>query len=134
MTNNITLTKSGIGTVRIFTEKVEEVYEKKLNFIRIPRPKNKWGLGAKTQIVDFLIIVKIFNIHGYITGYGGDNAQQQRAKLRQMIEAGGGVTLNYDGTNYNVNFNKCSITEEGTDEDTPQEYGVMLSLVVGGDR
>ncbi len=134
MTNNVTLTKSGIGTVGIFTEKVEEVYEKKLNFIRIPRPKKKWDLGAKTQIVDFLVIVQIFNIHGYVTGYGGDTAQEQRTKLRNMVVAGGNITFNYDGTNYSVNFNKCSITEEATDEDTAQQYSVMLSLVVGEER
>ena len=133
MTSNITLT-SGANVVTIFTTKVEEIYEKKLNFLRYPRPNTYWSLGMLTKIIDLLIIIHVFNVWGLVTDSGSDTAQQQKTKLRNMIKAGGTVTMAYEGSNYEVNFNKCSIMEESADETTASQYDLTISLVEGEDR
>lgn len=137
MTEEIVITKTGInGEVKIFTTKIEEVIEKKLNFLRIPKPSQKWTDGPETKIIDLLILTRVFNIEGSFAQFtaGGDTAQQTRDKLKTMIEAGGGATMAYRGVNYSGNFQKCSITEIPSDEDVPSDYSIMLNFVEGVDR
>lgn len=137
MTEEIIITKTGIsGQVKIFTTKVEEVIEKKLNFLKIPKPKQKWADGPEVKIIDLLLITRQFNIEGSITQFtvGGDTAQQQRDKLWDIIKAGGTATVAYRGNNYTIGFQKCSMNEISADEDTPSSYDVTLNVIEGVDR
>ena len=133
MTSNITLT-DGTNTVEIFTEKVEEVIEKKLDLINIPRSTQKRALGSKTKIIDLLVVTHSFIITGQVSAYSSDTAQQQRVKLKSMIDAGGTVTMNYTGANYTVNFKKVALTQSSSDSDTASKYTLMTTLIVGEDR
>ena len=135
MTNNVTITKSGVGTVYIFTQSVEELIAKKPRYIRPPRSSQKWDQGPKTMVIDTLVVTHNFVINGEITGTGSDTAQQQKDKLRTMAgQKGGTVTMNYDGTDYEVEIDKCSIKEESHDEDTPDSYSVILNVTEAEQR
>lgn len=134
MTNNITLTKTGVGTVGLFTVKVEENYNKKLTVSKIGRSKQNRSLGPKTWIVDLLLIERSLTINGYITGYGGDTAQQQRTKLRAIMNAGGTFIVVYDGESIECNSGKLSIVEESADEDTVSQYDIVINVTAGIDR
>jgi len=135
MTNNVTITKSGVGTVYIFTQSIEELITKKPRYIRVPRSYQKWDQGPKTMVIDTLVVTHNFVINGEITRAEGDTAQQQRDKLRTIAEQKGGtVTLNYDGTDYEVFIDKCSIKEESHDEDTPDSYSVILNVTEAEQR
>jgi len=135
MTNNVTITKSDVGTVTIFTQSVEEIIAKKPRYIRVPRSSQKWDQGPKTMVIDMLVISHNFVINGEITSTGGDTAQQQRTKLRTMAgQKGGTITFNYDGINYEVMIDKCSIKEESHDEDVASSYSIILSLTEAQQR
>lgn len=142
MTNEIILTKSGIsGEVKIFTTKVEEAVEKKLNFIRPPKSKQSWDEGPEIKIIDLLIVTRVFTIEGHLTETGSDTAQQQRDKLWSMIKAGGCAIMTYggaksiEGTNtFSINFQKTRISETPSDETVASQYSVTLSIVEGANR
>ena len=136
MAADATLTKNGV-IVTIFTTNFEELYEKKMFFIRKYRTPQHYDAGVVTTIMDPLNIIETFVVRGHITQTDTDTAKQQRTKLRNMIKAGGGATFVYDDISENVNFMKSSIKEDDADEgntENPTTYPVLLTLVIGVDR
>lgn len=127
MTNNIVLDKSGTNQITVYTTIVEEVLNKKLTNITPPTSTANKDSGPKpTKIVDLLRIEQRFTFDGKILS-------TDRTKLRNVFNAGGTVTLEYAGSDYEVNIEKLSIKEEPEDAGTsnPDYYLIKFTCIVG---
>lgn len=132
MTTNILLDSTGTNELTVYCTKIEEIFTKTLIKIMPGTSTGNYASGVKkTKIVDLLRIDHMFNINGYI-----DSAD--RAKMRNIIQAGGVFAVVYAGTSYNCNIEKLSILEQanfqidsGSPSDNPSQYDVTFSLVVG---
>ena len=116
--------------------------------LKIKTPKTtsanwKAGSGASNTLIgDYLEVETRFNIDGYIkTGLGTsddyteqEDVMDKKADLNSMFEDGGVTFLQWGNYGYNVNFEKVSITEEPSDEDTKTIFSVKMTVVVGWNR
>ncbi len=133
MTDNITIVAGG-NTTTIFPIKIEETLTKNITPIAYPTTQQSWSNGpTKPKILDLLRIIRRFTINGYIK-------DSEVTQFKGIIEAGGVFTMNYAGSSYTVNMEKCSVTEvpedatgtggpSGTKD--PEHLAVLFTLVEG---
>lgn len=61
-------------------------------------------------------------------------AYHKKKSMREMINAGGTITMTYAGDTFEVNFDKVSFREFPEDLDSPDKYELTISAVEGVDR
>jgi len=134
---NIILTMGDLG-VTIFTTRVEEVVNKTLIVHPLPTAvanfTSRGGSGAVDPlIIDLLRNETRFAVDGWIKKDFGSaanersEADQKRADLISMVNGGGSQTMTWNGTNYTVNIDKITITqEEGSGENATDEVEIFM--------
>lgn len=138
MTNNITLTDSSGNVVTVGSSRIEEIWVNDIKPLPIPKTRQNQAEGLTTKLVNLMRIKRTFTIDGVIS-VGGDSsdfsgtdtAQQQRTKLRNMIESTENVTLDYDDVSKSIGITKANIIEESTDETTVSVYTVKILVMQG---
>ena len=118
--NNITISK-GAYSVEIGTDHVAEGFTKSIKPITPAQGKENQSSGPKDAIiVDLLMITRVLNIKGHITGTASKTAKVVRNELKSIYNGGGingGVeTLTYDGETIYGFMQKLTIVTEPMDE------------------
>jgi len=135
MTQNITLQRSGQSAITIHTDRVEELFNKKLTVVTAPTSSANFSAGPKDPgIVDLLKVERRFRVVGHVD-IGADHTE-----LKAIFNAGGVVTMIYAGETLTVNFEKLQITEVGEDSnqtntprlDYPAEFTCITGVNIGG--
>lgn len=112
-----------LGGVTINTEMVEKIISKKLITVTAPQSSGNWAAGKKaTKIIDLLRIETRFTIRGTITNTDAPT-------LESANEAGGVMSLVWDGTTYQVNTEKLGITKHAKNEASLRD--VMITCIEG---
>lgn len=120
-----TIPNATYNGITIYTIKVEEIINKKIEKITPATSSAKWGAGPKsTKIVDLLRIEERFVVDGTI-------ASTDKASLKSSIKAGGVKNFVWDGTTYAANIEKIQIIEGGNGEQ--DDIVIKATLVVGED-
>jgi hypothetical protein len=120
---NIILDSGGTNELTIYTESCEKVYSKKLIGITAPQSTSNWTSGPKdTKIVDLLRIEIRFNVRGTI-------ASTDETKLEALHNIGGIVKMTWKTTDFYINFEKLTITNDGKGEQ--DETDIMFTGLVG---
>ena len=121
--SNIVLDSGGDNQLTIYTESCEKIYSKKLIGITPPQSTANYDSGPKdTKIVDLLRIEIRFVVRGVI-----DSADE--SKVQNLMVGGGVIKLTWKGTDFNVNFEKITITNDNKTEH--DETAVMFTSMVG---
>lgn len=128
----MTATNMEIGTggtkVIVYATNVEKVVSKDIGKpLNFPTSSANWASGPKkTKLVDFLRITTRFNVDGHINGSDLSNFEGWGTQ-------GGVFNFKYNNTDYDVNFEKYTITEVPADKDsdTPRHLKVKFSVIVG---
>ena len=150
--NNIIITKtidSGEGAetrqVTIGTTRVEQVFNKALTLITVPKTPDQRGDDSNTtQILDLLMKAeKRITVDGKIktdlgTDDTHDDAYDKKEDLRDIFNSGGVMTLEWEeiaGTlnSYTGNMEKLAINWEANDRDPIGSYTVKFTFVEGTD-
>jgi hypothetical protein len=114
---------TGGSAVTIRTTNVEKIYNKTLIKITPPQSTANWASGSKdTKIVDLLRVELRFAVDGLV-----DDGDQ--AALEALFNSGGVFNMTWDGTSYDVNMDKLSITKSAGAENS--EKAVKFTAVVG---
>ena len=122
---NIILDEDGTNELTIYTESCEKIKSKKLTGITPPQSTANFGSGPKnTKIVDLLRIETRFTVRGMI-------ASADETKFENLIEAGGVLKMTYKSTDFYVNFEKITITNDGKTEN--DETSIMFTALEGVD-
>lgn len=123
--SNVVLDSGGSNEVTVYTESFEKVYNKVLAKVTPPQSSANRASGPKsTKIVDLLRIEIRFTVRGTI-----DSASE--TKIEALMTQGGVFTLTWKSTNFNVNFEKLSVTNDNKTEN--DETPVMFTALVGID-
>lgn len=138
MTNNITLTDSSGNVVTIGASNIKENWVNDMAQVAMPIAKANSSGGSNTLLVNLMRVKRQFTVTGVIC-YGGEvsdftgtnTAQQQRTKLRNMVESNANVTLVYDDFSGSVGITKVDISEDSRDETTVTQYGVTIAMMKG---
>jgi hypothetical protein len=121
--SNIILDSGGTNQLTIYTESCEKIYSKKLTGITPPQSTANWEAGPKeTKIVDLLRIEIRFTIRGSI-----DSTDE--GKLENLNNIGGVIKMTYKSTDYYINFEKLTITDDNKTEN--DETAIMFTALVG---
>jgi len=120
---NIILDDDGTNELTIYTESCEKIKSKKLTGITPPQSTVNYGSGPKdTKIVDLLRIETRFAVRGMI-------ASADETKFENLIKIGGVVKMTYKSTDFYINFEKQTITNDGKTEN--DETAIMFTALVG---
>jgi len=138
MTTNVTLTDSSSNVVTIGAERVGEAWVNQITDIPIPKTRSNQDDGLTSKLVNLMRLKRTFTLNGLIT-VGGDSsdfsgtdtAQQQRTKLRNMMESTENVDLVYGDVSKSVGILRLEILEDARDEDTPTQYEVRIMVIQG---
>jgi len=143
--NNVTFTNNN-KRVTIGSSKVEYTLNNNLGSEPLSIPTTDTTKTTSVKISNLLRVVERFIIDGSIsTGLANQagppvertNAQDVKNDLIEMSKRRSVTVMNYEGTNYNVTFEKMSIREDAMDlgsseaPDGVMRYNVKLSVVVG---
>ncbi len=121
--SNIVLDSGGANQITIYTESCEKIKSKKLVGITPPQSTANYGSGPKnTKIVDLLRIETRFSVRGTI-------ASADETKFENLMEAGGVLKMTYKSTDFFINFEKITITNDGKTEN--DETAIMFTSLVG---
>lgn len=127
MTNAKTVPNIVLGldenAVTVYTTSCEKIYSKKSSTITPPQSTANRTLGPKdTKIIDLLRVEIRYTVRGVI-----DSADE--AKLQTLLTTGGVFNMNYKSENFNVNFDKLTITNNNNTEN--DETDVFFTVIVG---
>lgn len=139
----MTATNLTIGGITIYDVKVEYSMTKELIILDVPVPTSKQSQNPDTRIGDLLKVQRRFTVNGFINGSNWTN-------IRNIVLTGGVHALVYDGNSWDVQFEKCTLTEEPQDKmadmdsgdtasptnestHTPKYYAIMFSVIEGTD-
>lgn len=121
--SNIILDSGGSNQITIYTESCEKIKSKKLAGITPPQSTANYGSGPKdTKIVDLLRIETRFSVRGTI-------ASADESKFENLMEVGGVIKMTYKSTDFYINFEKITITNDGKTEN--DETAIMFTSLVG---
>lgn len=143
MTNNITFTNNA-KRVTLASTNVDYTINNELGII-LSIPSTDTAKVDNAKIGNLLKILERWTINGYIiTGLANQtgppvertNAADVKADLIEMCKRRGATTMNYDGVDYSVYFEKISIKEAAQDLDSEApdgvvRYDVQLSVLYG---
>lgn len=141
--DNVVLTKTvaGVSTqVTIGVTRDVENITKLLTLIKIPITKvnQEAGTPTDTRSVDLLRVEQRITINGHLvtalgSGDTSSNASDKKRDLKNIILAGGVISMTYENTSFNINIDKAEIVRNSFDgvEPTSGESGfdVMLSCI-----
>lgn len=114
---------TGGSQFTVYTTKVEKIYSKKLVGITPPQSTANWAAGPKdTRIVDLLRIEIRFSVNGHV-----DDGDQ--AALEALFLSGGVFNMSWDGTDYDINIEKLTITKDAKKENA--EKTIMFTCLIG---
>lgn len=119
---NIILSKNAIS-VTVYTTSTEKIFNKLLTVLNPPQSSINWSSGPKvSKIMDLLRVGTRFSIRGHIESADETN-------LTNLFKGGGVFNLTWDGTDYNINMDKLSITKNNTGEQDKRM--VQFTAIVG---
>jgi len=122
--DNIILDKGGTNQITIYTILVEEIINKKITEIDPPQSSANWSSGPKTsKLVDLLRTNERFAVTGLIN-------KSDKSKMKNIINTGGVLVMEWEDEDFNVNLDKETITTDDREDDHKQ---VQFTCVVGED-
>lgn len=139
MTEAIVLTGYG-KQVTIFTTRIEEVRNKKLNTLATGQGSALWGSPPPpTRSSDRQQVEIRWAVDGYIEESFGDGdtsatAIGKRSDLFVIQTYGGVINMSYQGSVYKINIDKLSVIEEPgsyTSSSASSQYIVKFTAVEG---
>ena len=120
---NIILDSGGTNELTIYTTSCEKVYSKTLVKLTPPQTQANWESGPKdTKTVDLLRIEVRYIVKGTI-----DSSDE--SKIQNLIEKGGVFKMTWKSTDFNINFEKLTITDDSKSEN--DETAIMFTALVG---
>lgn len=121
--SNIVLDSGGTNELTIFTEQCEKSIVKTLVTITPPQSTANRSSGPKdTKIVDLLRMEIRFSVRGSI-------ASADETKLENLMNLGTTFTMLWNGTSYDVNCDKLTMTNSANLEH--DETAIMLTVIKG---
>ena len=122
---NIILDEDGDNELTIYTESCEKVYSKILTAITPPQSSANRSSGPKdTKVSDLLRVQIRFTVRGTI-----DSANE--TKIQSLLTGGGVFKFTYKSTDFNINFEKLTITNNNKTEN--DETPIFFTALVGVD-
>jgi len=133
--------EKGSYSVDLHADNVSEEYTNKLVVLSLPQTATNQASGKKdTKILDLLRITHQFVIKGYIAATATKTAKDIKNDLITLAngsgEAGGEITMTYDGDTYTGYLEKVVAIKESSDspddESTDEvKYSLALTFIVG---
>ncbi len=122
---NIILDQGGDNALTIYTGSCEKVYSKVLTSITPPQSSANRALGPKdTKVSDLLRVQIRFTVRGTI-------ASADETKIQSLMTSGGVFKFTYKSANFNINFEKLTITNNTKTEN--DETPIFFTALVGVD-
>lgn len=140
---NAVLTDNNGNVVTIGCTVFEEIWNNDMNLIKLPITLNTESSGITTKIINLLKAIRSFNIDGFISACGNDSTgnfggtdtlEQQRTKLRNMVNGVRNVTLTYGTiiTALSGGMSKLSMRDTSNDNDGTNNIIEVKILFISG--